>query len=186
MMPHHLSLTLAALILATPLAAQDAPTSARIIGAFTARCTAIEADPMAAVNAVFNDDAASGIISSDRARMQLTEQIDIAPGFSATLFYIGGIYAGGTEAICTLSLSTDDFGDQNPLADFPDQTAAVAEKLLGGPVTARGGPVMSKGKFGQLRVWAVETSFPPPAVMYLTQEEGYLSLSYVRSTPKAN
>ncbi len=186
MIPHRLFLTIAALTLATPLAAQDAPTSAQIIGAFTARCAVIEADPLAAINAVFDDDAASGIVSSDRARMQLNEQLEIAPGFTATLFYIGGTYSGGTEAICTLSLSTGDFGDSDALADFPDQTAAVAEKVLGGPVTARGGPVLSKGEFGQLRVWAVETSFPPPAVMYLTRDDGYLSLSYVRSTPKTD
>lgn len=180
---------IALLLLATPLAAQEAPTSAEVLADFAARCAEIAADPRAAVNALADAGSeAVGGMTSDGAVAQVSEPLALVGDLQVLLSFHQVVVEGRARQSC--NLTAYGFGDAEAplLPDMLDRVVLGAEDILGAPPEMRGGPVfggrLSDGaRLAQMFVWHVPGAGPEGPVLTLSQDPRSVSLSLGRIVP---
>ncbi len=176
-----------ALLSATPVLAQEAPTSALIMDLFITRCAEIAADPEAAVAQSFDPDRAPGILSqmgditTDKALLfYLEESKGDAFGLSkndyAAFSFNREKLLRSTISGCMLQYT---FGGETGLpsieeierrfSDLPGVIEAKLGEAWGGPVARAGGNTNEASDSFRRFVWSYGDSFPPSRQLTLGQ-----------------
>lgn len=164
------------ILVSAPALAQEAPSSESLLAGFVERCAEIEANPAAALLS----DEVIGAVTADGAVTVINHQHNVSSDIFSNLSYSGNVLDGGTRTNCNLVIPLASVSGGPHFENIAEVIGREAEAILGGPVVAKGGPVMAGSEAAYIGFWALQDGLPPSAEIHLNHTQYGLVITIIR------